>query len=210
MFIVYSPEGQRIIGASLIPPLKVDPASRINPVEQAGFGAVNVEEHERENPAKRAQSPLNAYELMQKQEQGRRLVVKVADIMSYPVIHVSSEWTIEQAWLLMQQHKIKHLPVLMHDRLVGICSQDDLLARIILSKKGDIEGVKAEQVADVMHANVITTVPETDIRRVAQVFDDYSIGALLVMSTQGVMLGIVTKMDLIHRLSQEPPLELYV
>lgn len=210
MFIVYSPEGRNLIGASQpIPPLKVDPASRINAVEPSGFGALNTELAD--TAAKRsAMDAVGAYEAMQKKEQGRRRVVKVSEVMSAPVITVESNWSIEQAWLLIKTQQIKHLPVLQGERLIGICSQDDLLARLILTKEGELEGVKPERIADVMHTQVVTTVPETDIRRVAQVLDEYGIGALLVMSAQDVILGIVTKGDLIHRLAQEPPIELYV
>jgi acetoin utilization protein AcuB len=199
-----------LIGASQpIPPLKVDPASRINPVEASGFGALNTELND--SAAKRSASDaLGAYEAMQKKEHGRRRVVKVSEVMTFPVISVVSNWSIEQAWLLMKKQQIKHLPVLDGERLVGICSQDDLLGRLILTKDGELEGVKPERIGDIMHTQVVTTVPETDIRRVAKVFDEYGIGALLVMSSQDVILGIVTKGDLIHRLAQEPPIELYV
>ena len=130
--------------------------------------------------------------------------------MSTPVKVISSENSIEEAWLLMQEHQIKHLPVTNLDGLIGICSQRDLLSRVIVNKDGELEGAKPETVADVMQTHVVTTVAETDIRHVATVLTECDIGALVVMNDFQQPIGIVTRGDIIKCLANEPPFELYV
>lgn len=208
MFIVYSPEGQSFVGAvQNLPMLKVDPAKRINKVQETELSSLKVDVgHSKANT--KQHSALNAYSETQSNSKGR-LVVKVSEVMVSPVVDVQIHTPIEEAWRLMESHNIKHLPVFDNGELVGMCSQSDLLGRMIVSKSGQLEGVKPEQVADVMHIGVVTTAMDTDIRHVAQALTEYQIDALLIMSEYQKLIGIVTESDLIKRLAKEPPIELY-
>ncbi len=212
MFIVYSPEGQSFIGASqAIPPLKVDPLKRSNPVEDDVRDGFSFNEDllskKKENTASSA--AVQAYKSTQKNPM-RRVVAKVSEIMSSPVKTISRDSSLEEAWHLMQSEQIKHLPVMYLESLIGICSQRDLLTRVIVGKEGELEGAKRETVADIMQTHVVTTVAETDIRNVANVLTQYDIGALVIMNNFQQPIGIVTRGDIIKRLGNEPPLELYV
>jgi CBS-domain-containing membrane protein len=144
------------------------------------------------------------------EDKRRRVVVKVAEIMSAPVVLVTDENSLEEAWLLMQEHKVKYLPVIRAGVLVGLCSQVDLLGRVIVNKEGLLEGVKQETVAEVMQSRVVTTNGDTDIRHIAQVLSDYDAGALVIMSESSEVVGIVTEGDLVKRLANDPPVELYI
>ncbi len=212
MFIVYSPEGQSFIGSSQkIPPLKVDPLRRSNPLEEDVTEGVStgVDQEGRKRNKSTSHSAIHAYKSTQKKTI-RRVVVKVAEIMSSPVKVISDENSIEEAWQLMQVQNIQHLPVIRAGKLVGICSQRDLLNRVIVDKDGLLEGAKRERVADIMQTHVVTTTEETDIRHVANVLSQYDIGALVIMNPYETPVGIVTRGDIIKRLGNEPPLELYV
>ncbi|GAB6070538.1 hypothetical protein JCM30760_16350 [Thiomicrorhabdus hydrogeniphila] len=209
MFIVYSPEGQSFIGAAQnLPALKVDPAKRINKIEAAELEALKVDLQQKHSGNTKQNSAVNAYKVNQKESQ-RRLLVKGAEIMSSPVITIDEDRSLEDAWNLMQQHHIKHLPVLSEGQLVAMCSKTDLLTRMIVSAKGQLEGVKPEKVSQVMKTGVVTTALDTDIRHIALALTDYDIDALVIMGEYQKILGIVTESDLINRLAQEPPLELY-
>jgi CBS domain-containing protein len=56
---------------------------------------------------------------------------KVASIMTTPVITVSPEATVSQAMAVMTGSRIRHLPVMDQDRLVGIVTVGDLARSII-------------------------------------------------------------------------------
>lgn len=210
MFIVYSPEGQSFIGAvHNLPVLKVDPAKRINKVDETDLDALKTDAESQEKQNSKKSGALDAYKGNQK-ESKRAIVVKVSEIMVSPVITVGADNTLEEAWNLMKNNSIKHLPVLDHAELVGMCSQADLLGRIIVSKSGELEGVKPERVRDVMHSEIVTTSLDTDIRHIAQALTGYQIDALVIMNEYRQILGIVSESDLIRRLAKEPPIELYI
>lgn len=208
MFIVYSPEGQSFIGAAqVVPSLKVDQSKRINPVEENVLDGLNVDQGQEKHHKKSA--AINAYLANQNKNQ-RRVVVRVSEIMSSPVEVIAAANTLEEAWQRMREKNIAHLPVMTNGRLVGICSQTDLLGRVIVDRKGALEGVKQELVADIMQTHVVATKTDTDIRHVALILSQYRIGALVIMNDQDKPVGIVTRGDLIMRLAKEPPVELYV
>ncbi len=206
MFVVYSPEGQNFIGSvQQLPMLRVDPAKRINPVDQGDLPALNVDQ---DTPQQQnSKKALSAYKGNQKSN--RKVVVKAAELMSSPVIAISASASLENAWKLMQDEQIKHLPVIEEGELVGMCTQIDLLARVIVDKEGNLEGVKPELIGDIMNPVVVTTTGDTDVRHIAEALTEFDIGALVVTDAYQKMLGIVTEKDLIKRLAKEPPIEIY-
>ena len=209
MFVVYSPEGRSFIGATQpIPTLKVDPAARTSAVEDNVLDGVDVDS-ESETGQNKSSSAINAY-LTNQKDKSRRAVIQVSEIMTSPVEVIASVNSLEEAWAKMSSDHIAHLPVMRDNALIGICSQTDLLARVIVDKEGELEGVKRELVEDVMKTQVITTRVDTDIRHVAKVLIEYKIGALVVMNEFEQPVGIVTRGDLITRLGKEPPVELYI
>lgn len=208
MFVVYTPEGRSFIGEpKKIPSLKVGPVTRVNPIEEdvlEGGG----QDQTAVLGGKKSNLAVHAYQENQRVERGRMLV-KASEIMSSPVEVISDESTLEEAWLKMQAKQVSYLPVVRDGRLIGLCTQVDLLGRMIVDKKGKLEGVKPEIVADVMHAQIVTTSGDTDIRHVAMALTENKLGALIIMNVLGDLIGIVTEGDLIKRLSNEPPVELY-
>jgi signal-transduction protein with cAMP-binding, CBS, and nucleotidyltransferase domain len=55
----------------------------------------------------------------------------VQEIMTRSVITVTPEQSVDESMRIVTQHRIRHLPVLEHDKLVGIVSIGDLVKAII-------------------------------------------------------------------------------
>jgi CBS-domain-containing membrane protein len=52
---------------------------------------------------------------------------RVADVMTHDVVGISAEAPLEEIVALMEEHRIKRVPVLEGDRVVGVVSRADLL-----------------------------------------------------------------------------------
>jgi CBS domain-containing protein len=63
----------------------------------------------------------------------------VRDVMAAPVICVRLDQTVEECMAVMTENRIRHLPVIDDDRLVGILSIGDLVKTIIADQKFVIE-----------------------------------------------------------------------
>ncbi|MDX1347068.1 MAG: CBS domain-containing protein [Thiomicrorhabdus chilensis] len=210
MFVVYSPEGRSFIGAAQnLPVLKVDPAKRIKASPKASLEDMRMEP-DHSNPHFREQAALKQYQHVQQPEMQRHTVVKVEEIMTTPVITMDLHTSIEEAWKLMDERNIHHLPVMENNQLIGMCSRTDVLKRVILNEQGELELAMPEGVVVIMQSEVVTAKQGTEIRQVAMALTQYHIGALPIIDEEEKLVGIVTLSDLVKRLSQQPPVELYI
>ena len=61
--------------------------------------------------------------------------IQVREIMSHPVICVPPELTIEQTMALMTEKRVRHLPVVIEETVVGVISIGDVVRGIIDDKE---------------------------------------------------------------------------
>ncbi len=64
---------------------------------------------------------------------------QVREIMSYPVICARPELTVEQTMALMTEKSVRHLPVVVADKVVGVISIGDVVRGIIDDKEFTIQ-----------------------------------------------------------------------
>ena len=62
----------------------------------------------------------------------------VKEILSGHVIHATPDHTVEDCMRLMTEHRVRHLPVLENDRIVGVISIGDLVNWIITAQSSTI------------------------------------------------------------------------
>ena len=63
----------------------------------------------------------------------------VSEIMTSPVIHTSSDRSVQECMKLMTGNKIRHLPVMDNDELTGMVSIGDLVKATIDDQQATIE-----------------------------------------------------------------------
>jgi CBS domain-containing protein len=67
----------------------------------------------------------------------------VTEIMSSPVLTVTPENTIGECMVIITEHRIRHLPVVDHDRVVGVVSIGDLVNWIISVQQETIKHLES-------------------------------------------------------------------
>src|SRR4051794_32426629 len=68
---------------------------------------------------------------------------QVSEIMSHPVICACPELTVEQTMALMTNNRVRHLPVVVEDTVVGVISIGDVVRGIIEDKELYIQHLTA-------------------------------------------------------------------
>ena len=59
----------------------------------------------------------------------------VRDIMTSPVMYVGPDQTSEECMALMTENRVRHLPVMDNDRMIGLISIGDLVKDVISEQK---------------------------------------------------------------------------
>jgi tRNA nucleotidyltransferase (CCA-adding enzyme) len=113
--------------------------------------------------------------------------VQISDIMSFPVITVRSDATMEDVAFLLRQKGCTGVPVLENDKLVGIISRRDFRK---VKKATQLKlPVKAY-----MSRNIVTITPGKSPIQAANQMVKYDVGRLPVVENDRV-IGIVTRSD---------------
>lgn len=68
---------------------------------------------------------------------------QVHEIMTHPVIRVSSTDSINLCMQLMTEKKIRHLPVVDFDNVIGVISIGDVVKTIIQKQKVEIDSLRS-------------------------------------------------------------------
>jgi acetoin utilization protein AcuB len=128
------------------------------------------------------------------------VVLLMQDWMKQKVLTLGPEASAFEALRLCRERRIRHIPVVKDERLVGIISDRDL--RDASPPLGDPERVstmKEIRLEDVMTREVITTHPEDTIVHAAREMYERKIESLPVVDEEK-LLGIVTSSDVMRAL----------
>jgi len=121
----------------------------------------------------------------------------VRDIMRSPAVAVSPDTTLGDAYGLMREKGIRHLPVLEAGRLVGVVTDRDLrLATSVLTPQPFPPG---SCVAEVLSRPPVTADPGDPVEDAARRMREGKIGCLPVVEN-GRVIGIITGIDLLDAL----------
>ncbi|MFT6907486.1 MAG: acetoin utilization protein AcuB [Oleiphilaceae bacterium] len=139
----------------------------------------------------------------------RELILHAYQVMTHPVETIKLTLRLSLAWELFEQQNHYQLPVVNNlQQIVGMLSESELLRFIVLSK-GAANDWQNKTVADVMSSQVVTADPVSDVRRIATVMLDYDLNALPIVDERDVLVGLVSRRDLLKALSNVPPLNLW-
>jgi CBS domain-containing protein len=128
--------------------------------------------------------------------------------MTKKIITITPETTLPEAQQLMLEHRIRRLPVLKSDRLVGIVTLGDIRE----AKPSDATTLSIYELnylmdrltaKDFMTPNPITIAPDATIVKAARLMVEHKIGALPVME-KDKLVGIITETDLCRLLMSQP------
>lgn len=125
-----------------------------------------------------------------------RTRVPVDEFTTPDPVTVNEGLNIDALQLLMEQHGIRHLPVVRDNTVVGVISDRDvrLVAGLSAAEKLQVCA------GDIMAADPLTVSAATPLDEVAYLMSEKKVGSVIVNDEQGQFLGIFTATDALNAL----------
>lgn len=126
----------------------------------------------------------------------------VRDIMKTQLVTLNADSKLGFANDIMYLGRIRHLPVVKGENIVGILTQRDLyrasLTSILANWKENKEFLDSIRVSEVMTKNVITISPDATVEEAAQIMIDKKVGGLPVVKDKNKLIGLITETDVLQ------------
>jgi CBS domain-containing protein len=116
----------------------------------------------------------------------------VANRMTRDVVSVGPEDDFQRGLALMQERRLRRLPVVKDQKVVGIVAERDLMLAALRYLQARVE------IGEIMTRTVVTTTSGTDLRDAAQLMLKHRVGGLPVVD-DGKLVGIITETDIFRR-----------
>lgn len=129
------------------------------------------------------------------------------DLMSKEVFTIKNDESIINAYRLMKEKDIRHLPVIdVNKKVVGMLSDRDVQKAMITKKLdeyyNEVQIPSEFTVANFMNWPVYTVSEKTPIKNVAEIMIREKISSLVVEDYRGEVEGIITTTDLLAYILQ--------
>jgi len=132
---------------------------------------------------------------------------KVKDVMTAAVVAVRRDTTFKELAAALRQHRVSAFPVIDdRDRVIGVVSEADMLAKEAMTEPGVVAGLlhhsdvrKAEGMTAgaLMTRQVVTVSPDDPIEQAARMMHFLKVRQLPVVNSGGELVGIVSRSDLL-------------
>lgn len=131
--------------------------------------------------------------------------IKVSEWMTSPVISISPETPISNAHQMMKEYGIRRLPVVEHNRLIGIVTLGDIReaspSDATTLSIWELNYLWAQLTVErVMTRNVLTITPDASILDAAEIMLNRKVSGLPVLDAHHHLVGILTESDIFKML----------
>ena len=123
-------------------------------------------------------------------------MTSIQALMNDQPVSLDPEARIEDAWRLMRDNRIRHVPIVKNDNLVGLVTQKDLLVN------AQNASLLTLPVAEVMVFNVKSITEDTDVLSATRMMLEERISCLPVVEDKKLK-GIITESDLLSLLASK-------
>lgn len=134
------------------------------------------------------------------------MAIKVSTYMSSQVVSIPKDMGIREAFFLMKEHSIRHLPIVDNNKqLIGIISDRELRRPNWVDEAQDISHVylldNSMHVCDVMITDVHVLHTYDTLNKAVSLLLKNNIGAAPVLDKTGTLVGMLSAIDLLRAMS---------
>lgn len=133
----------------------------------------------------------------------------IKDIMTKKFISVDSKATLWDAYHILKKKQISQVPIVTFGNHIINMLSKKILLNLIVDDIENKQSIMEAQIDTITLPEVITVDPLSDIRKVAKVMIKYKIDAIPVVNKNNIIIGIVSKTDIIDAISHIPNFKIW-
>ncbi|QKF66430.1 CBS domain-containing protein [Arcobacter venerupis] len=179
----------------------------LNPDEQTFDNLIKHQNNEKQHNDS-INEALNSYKKMAKIDTSE-MIFHVKDIMTKDCVYIDSISTIQEVYDVMEEFKIKQLPIATFGKKILGMIDKEIILNLLMNDIENSKNILEKKIEDIYIPQLITADPITDIRRVAKVMVDFKLHAVPIVDENDILIGIVSKTDIIKAISHIPHLQLW-
>ncbi|AJH15871.1 CBS domain-containing protein [Myroides profundi] len=129
--------------------------------------------------------------------------VPVEEIMTKELITLTLSDSLYDAERLFKKHKIRHIPIVKGDKLIGVLSYSDLIkisyVDVVEDESVDMPSVVYDMysIEQLMAKVVVSALPTATVKEVTEILSKQSYHSIPIVDQLGHLKGIVTTTDLL-------------
>lgn len=136
-------------------------------------------------------------------------VFHVKDIMVKDFVSIHQDATLQEAYDLLKKYKISQVPIVTEDKeIVSMVNKKHIL-NLLMNDLDYVKDTLNRKLFLLDLPEILATSPVTDIRRVAQVLVESHHDALPVVDNNHILVGIVSKTNIIKAVSDIPNIQFF-
>ena len=137
------------------------------------------------------------------------VVYHIKDIMTKDSINIDISKSILDAYNTLKENQVSQIPVVTNgEKIMGMINKKMIL-NILMEDIDNSRIILDRELNDIYLPELITSDPISDIRRVAKVMIDFKLDAIPIVDKNDILLGIVSKTDIIKAVSNIPKFQLW-
>ncbi|MCG3661793.1 HPP family protein [Aliarcobacter butzleri] len=136
-------------------------------------------------------------------------VYQIKDIMTKDVIYMDNKSTVEDVYNTIKSKKVHQIPITAFGKkIIGIVNKKVIL-NLLMNDIENAQEILKRKIEDIYLPEILTAEPESDVRKVVQIMLDLKLDAIPIVDENDVLMGIVSKTDILKAVSHLPKLQLW-
>ncbi len=136
-------------------------------------------------------------------------VFHVKDIMTKECICIEKNATLQDAYDKLTEYQISQIPIIDSNQKIMALINKKFILNLIVEDVDNARVILEKKLEDLYLPELITTDPISDIRRVAKVIVDFKLTAIPVVTQDDILIGIVSKTDILKSVAKLPNFQLW-
>ena len=136
-------------------------------------------------------------------------VYQVKDIMTKNCIYIHIESTVNEAYESLNSLDVNQMPVVSFGKKIRGMINKKMILELLIDNLENSKYNLNKKIEEIKLPEIITVAPTVEIRKVAKVMIDFKLDAIPVVDENDILVGIVSKTDILKAISYLPKMQLW-